>query len=735
MTISEKTTFCRICENQCGLVVSLDGERIVGVRPDDAHVASRGYACIKGLTMENVRASADRVTTPLKREEGGFVPISWAQAYTEIGARVRALRRAHGDDSVGLYFGNPPSFSIAVTMFINAFAMGLKTAKIFNTGSLDCNNKFAVSQQMYGSPMALTFPDLNHVNLLVIVGGNPVVSKGTFVYMPAPSRQLKEIEARGGRIVHVNPRQTESAKIAGEHLPIRPDTDVFFLLAFLNEVIARNGVRQDLVAAHMSGFAELAALAASWSAERQAEVTGISAARLRELVAAYLAADGAALYAATGLNQGSNGTLGFWILEAINAVTGNLDRCGGSLMGRGIVNFAKVAARTQYRDFRSRIGNTPSFLGALPMALLADEILEPGADRIRAMFVVSGNPQLTSTNSRRTAAALDALELLVCVDMFRSETAEHADYILPGLHFSERPDIPFFFYTFCGLMPTPWFQYTDRLVAPPDECRDETWIMARLGKACGAPLFGSRMFQGLLDLGEALKRVPGLGKRLLPANERMLQMIARFGGQGGLARLRRHPHGWRLPDNAGGNYLGRRVLTADGKVALASPALLDLAGVRLEAAYATARANLGELLLITKRERYTHNSWAHNDPAFVKGRYHRNYLYMHPADAERLGLAGGDTVRVEAAAGSLDAPLGLSMDMMPGCVALPHGWGHQSAPGLSVASRTGGVNANILAPDGPDSIEPLSGMAQLTGIPVKIVAAQSPDRRRAQPGS
>ncbi len=721
----ERTTFCRICENQCGLRVTVEGDRIAAIRPDDAHVATRGYACIKGLTFENVRTSRDRVTTPLKRTDAGFVPISWEQAFAEIGAKVREIRSRHGDDSVGVYFGNPPSFSIPATMFINAFGMGLNTAKLFNTGSLDCNNKFAVSQQMFGSPMALTFPDLNEVRLLVIVGANPVVSKGTFVHVPAPARQLKEIEARGGRIVHVNPRFTESAKAAGDHLPIRPGTDVFFLLAFLNEVIARDGIRHDIVAAHMNGFAELAAVAEQWSAERQAEVTGISATQLRELVAAYLAADGAALYAATGLNQGGNGTLAFWILEAINAVTGNLDRRGGSLMGRGIVNFAKVAARTKYREFRSRIGDIPSFLGALPMALLADEILEPGSDRIRAMFVVSGNPQLTGTNSTRTAQALDALDLLVCVDMFRSETAEHADYILPGLHFSERPDIPFFFYTFGGLMPTPWFQYTDRLVAPPGECRDETWIMARLGKACGAPLFGSRLFQALLDLGEWLKRAPLVGRRLLPANERMLQMIARFGGQGGLARLRRHPHGRRLAPNRPGDYLGKRVLTADGKVALATPALLELAAARLLPAFEQARENLGELLLITKRERYTHNSWTHNDPAFVKGRYDRNYLYINPADADGRGLADGETVRIAAAAGSVTAQLSFCAEMMPGSVALPHGWGHQSAVGLGVASQTSGVNANILAPDGPAAIEPLSGMAQFNGIPVKVMPAQS----------
>jgi anaerobic selenocysteine-containing dehydrogenase len=728
----EKTTFCRICENQCGLLVTVENDRITRVRPDAAHVTTRGYACIKGLTMENVRASPDRVTTPLKKVSGKFVPIGWEQAFDEIGEKIRSLRARHGDDSVGIYFGNPISFSIVGTMFANGFAEGLNTGKVFNSGSLDCNNKFVVSQQMYGSPMALTFPDIECVSFLMLIGSNPAVSKGTFIHLPSPAKQLQEIVARGGRVIHVNPRRTESAKAAGEHVFIRPDTDVFFLLGFLNELLKNDAMDHARIASTMTGFEQLRAVAAPWSAERQANVTGIPAERLRELVCAYLVADGAALYAATGVNQGSNGTLAFWILEAINAVSGNLDRRGGSLMGRGIIDFAKVAARTKYRKFRSRIGNTQNFLGALPMGLLADEILTPGEDRLRAMFIVSGNPQICSTNSAKTEKALAALELLVCLDMFRSETAEHAHYILPGLHFSERPDLPFFFFTFCGLMPEPWFQYTDRLVKAPGECRDEVWILSRLAQACAAPMFGSRIFQGLLEIGAALRRIPKIGNLLKPVSERLLELVSLFGRQGRLSTLRRHPHGIRLPANQGGSFLGKRLLTADGKLSLAPPDLIALAAQRLETSHALALENRQKFLLMTKRERYTHNSWSHNDPLFVKGSHGTNYLYMNPEDAERLGLSEGRLACVESKVGKVIAPIAITDDIMPRSVALPHGWGHQSAAGLSVASQTSGVNANLLAADGPEAIEPLSGMAQFTGIVVSVSAADSTSQSPAR---
>lgn len=723
MTSTQKTTFCRICENQCGLRVHLDGERIRAIEPDSAHVASRGYACIKGLSFQNMRDNPDRITTPMKRDGQQWHAISWDQALREIGSKVRQLRRAHGDDSVGMYFGNPISFSPLMPVFFTAFAQGLGSRKLFTTGSLDCNNKFLVSQHMYGSPMALTFPDIDRLQCLIMLGSNPSISKMSFINLPDPVSRLKAIEARGGSVIHINPRRTETAKALGEQCFIRPDTDVFFLAAFLRELFERGAIDHQRVSQFMEGLEPLQALVSPWTAERQAEVTGISADTLRELVERYRRADGAALYASTGINQGSNGSVAFWLLECINAVSGNLDRSGGSLMGRGIIDYAKATAGADDEVFYSRIGQTRSFLGTLPTPLLADEILEDGEDRIRAMFVLAGNPLLTSTNSQKTARALAELELLVAVDILRNETAEYAHYFLPGTHFSERPDIPFTFFSFSGLMPEPWFQYTDALLPPPGDCRDESWIIRQLAKHCGAPLFGSRLLQTALNTGEQLAKLPWLGKRLTPLPERLLGLIGRAGKLGGLKALRRHPHGIQLPTIEGNSYLGKRVLARNGKVQLAPSALLAQAEARLPAAFTRAKANAGQFTLITKRERFSHNSWAHNDPAYVKGRRRQNYLYIHPDDAARLGVADGERVEVSNTLGAVFATTCISSDLMPGTVALPHGWGHSSASGLRVARETCGVNANILAADGPTAIEPLSGMAQFNGICVNIRAA------------
>ncbi len=555
------TTFCRICEAQCGLVVTRENNRIIAIAPDEEHVVSKGYACIKGLTFEDFRTSPDRVTQPLKKMGDTYEPISWEQALAEIGAKVQQLRQQYGDDSVGLYFGNPISFSPIMPLLISGFVRGLKTSKFFNTGTLDCNNKFVVSDRMFGAAMALTFPDVDRTQFLMVIGGNPAISKMSFIHLPHPVKRLKAITERDGRVVFVNPRRTESAKACGEQVFIRPDTDVFFLLSFLHEVMQRKAYKREVIDPFMDGFAALDAVAAEWTPEKTAAVTGIPAEVLRDLVSAYLAADGAALYGSTGINQGSNGTIAFWLIEVINAITGNLDRRGSSLMGKGLIDYAELLAKQTMVEKISRIGGVESFLEALPCALMADEILTPGQGQTRAMFVLSGNPLLTATNSAKLEQALQQLELLVSIELVRNETANHAHYILPGTHFSERPDVPFMFSTFCGLMPKPWFQYTDAVVPAPATVRNEAWILAQLAQVCKAPLFGSRVLQAFFTVGGGLRKLPLVGKKLPELQIVLLGLITRWAKMGSLAYLRNAVHGIRLKDFESYNDLGKRNVT------------------------------------------------------------------------------------------------------------------------------------------------------------------------------
>jgi anaerobic selenocysteine-containing dehydrogenase len=727
--VSRRTelTFCRICEATCGLKATLEGDCVLELAPDDEHVVSKGYACVKGLRYHEIHHSPDRLRVPWKRVGDRFEEIGWDQALEEIGAKVRQLGRDHGGDSVSAYLGNPISFSLLPPILTSAFLQGLGSRNLFQTGSQDCNNKFAAAERLYGFPFIQPFPDIDRTQCLIVIGSNPAVSRASFVQLPDPVRRLRAIESRGGKVFIVNPRRTETAKQLGTQVFIRPDTDVYFLLSFLHEVVRRDAIDRERVERCMKGLDVLRKVCEPWPAKRTEQVTGVSADTLRAMVDAYLEADGSALYLSTGVNQGSQGTLAFWIQESINAITGNLDRLGGTLVGHGYVKdfprYARKGGHTMRKD-RSRIGQLPSVVDTFPAGLMADEILTPGVGQIRALFCVAGNPLLTVPNRNgRLEEALKALELLVVIDIFRNETANLAHYILPGTSALQRADLPFVFQSLMGVQPIPYAQYTDALVPPEGEQRDETMILLQLARACGSRLFGSRiasaLFRGWLEMG----KLPWLGPRLGLTPERLLALAARAFGLGSLRSLREEPHGRLLQPHQGGDFLGQRVVTDDRLVDLAPEELVEAAR-KLGQAFEGELARRARLKLIGKREQHSHNSWLHNHSHFVHGTRSTNYLYMNPEDGKKVGVESGAMVVVRTGVASVRVPVRLTDDMMAGAVALPHGWGHQAADGLSVARQTTGANVNLLAADGPDELERFSGMAKLNGIWVEVAPAE-----------
>lgn len=715
------TTFCRICEASCGLLADVDRGELVALRPDPDHVVSRGYACVKGIRYADVHRSADRLRHPLRRVGDRFERVGWDDALAEIGARYRAIRATHGPHATGFYIGNPVAFSTLHPIFLKGFLSALGTRNVFSSGSQDCNNKFLVSQLMYGSPAHQPIPDLDATRCLVVLGSNPAVSHMSFVHAPRPMERIKEIERRGGRVFFVDPRRNESARIAGEHVFIRPDTDVFFLLSFLHEVVERGGVDHTVVDAHMRGLGRVSDLAASYPAARTAEVTGVDGRTLGAIVDAYLTADGASLYCSTGVNQGRHGSLAYWLLNVINAVTGNLDRRGGTLVAPGLFDVAAIAKRAGIGEGgpRSRVGDLPSVMDSLPAAIMADEITTPGPERVRAMFVSAGNPVLSCPDEARMREALGQLELLVSIDLFRNETAELADFVLPATSFLERPDLPLAVH---GMQPIPYLQYTGAVVPPDGEQREEPVIYEQLARACGRPLFASRAATLGLRLGRALGRLPGIGSRARLDSAAMLGALLRGSRVATRAQLERAPHGVLLPPVRGGDLLGRRVLTEDGKVDLAPEPLCSEAPAILEAALDGERLDRGRLKLVSKRELRSHNSWLHNADSLL-GRRTTNLVYAHPEDARAAGVTDGQRVRVTSASGSVELPLRLTEDLMVGTVALPHGWGHDRARGLRVAKSAPGVNVNRLAAAGPEAVERFAGMSHLNGILVTLEPA------------
>ncbi len=403
-------TFCRICEALCGLDVTVEGDQVVDIKPDNDHVATRGYGCLKGLKQHKMYDTPDRLLYPMQRVDGELQRVSWDDALSSIGGKVRELIDNHGPDSIAMYVGTAAGFGVLHPVFAAGFMQGVGSTSMFASATQDCANKFAVAHQVYGFPFTQPFPDLDNIECLIIVGANPAISKWSFLQVSNPIRRLKEIEARGAKIFVVDPRRTETAKVAGEHVFIRPNTDVFFYLSFLHELLRTTTIDRAHVDQYMTGFEELRAVAEAWPPERTAEVTQIPADTLRAMVRAYRDADGAALYCSTGVNMGTNGSLAFWLQEAINAISGNLDRQGGTIVSTGVIDFAAFGKKTGVllQQNESRIGGFKSVNDALPGGILADEILTPGDRQIKALFVTGGNPLITMANSERLRRAFDA---------------------------------------------------------------------------------------------------------------------------------------------------------------------------------------------------------------------------------------------------------------------------------------------------------------------------------------
>ncbi|MBW2189639.1 MAG: molybdopterin-dependent oxidoreductase [Deltaproteobacteria bacterium] len=473
----------------------------------------------------------------------------------------------------------------------------------------------------------------------------------------------------------------------------------------------------------MTGFDELCRVAEAWSPERTAEVTRITAESLRDMVRAYREADGAALYCSTGVNMGTNGSLAFWLQECINAISGNLDRAGGTLVSTGVIDFPAFGKKTGtlLHDNQSRIGGFPSVNDSMPGGILADEILTPGDRQIKALFVTGGNPLITMANSERLREAFQQLELLVVLDIQPSETASVATHVLPCTSPLQRPDLPFVFPLMLGLQSKPYLQATRAVVPPKGEQRDEATIYVDIAKASGVKLWGSAAAQRTFEAAKALHSIGRGARQPSIPQELLLSGLLRITKQGSFKNLLKQKHGRLRPEHEPGSFLGKRIVHDDNKVHLAPDVLVKQAE-KLEADFQLEIDTKDELKLITKRAITTHNSWTHNIEEFVSGDRSTNHLYIHPDDANRVGVHEGSLADVSTDTGTVRVPVKLLSELMPGTVALPHGWGHQDSK-MGVASKTTGVNVNLLAADGPDKLEKVSGMAHLTGLLVEVKPA------------
>lgn len=730
----ELPTYCRICEPLCGMVATVEDGRLVQLRPDREHPVSKGFACPKGIAFADVHNDPDRVLHPQrKRPDGTWERVTWDAAMRDITARLLQIHREHGSQSIGWYYGNPGAFSAGHTLGVAGFMMLLGSRHLYTAGSQDVNQRFVASEILYGNPAVVPIPDLHRTDLAVIVGANPVVSHGSVLTAPRIKELLHGVVERGGRVLVIDPRRTETAR-AFEWLPIRPDGDAFMLLSLLHVLFEEGLADTATVRRQARGADRLRELARPFTPEATEAETGIAPADLRDLARALATTERAAVYGRIGTSLGRSGTLTTLLLDAVNLVAGNLDREGGSMFGslglpleRLVLKLGLALVPIGYdRKARSRIGNFPSILASQPAAIMAKEILTPGEGQLRALFVSAGNPVLSCPNGDELEAALDTLELQVAIDFYVNETHAHADYVLPATTMYERSDFPIPFQT---LSLTPFRQATRAVVAPAGEARDEFTIIDELASAMWRRtpgLFAAELVR------RALRPFGGLRPELVTdAVVRLSTGGDLFGlRRGGLnlrKLLREFPHGKVIAPHLRAGVLPGIVLHGDRKVALDAPvfaAEVERLGTRTDDPAFPLR-------LIGMRELRSENSWMHNAPLLLRGG-RRHLARMHPEDAAAIGAAEGDRIRVASAHGEIELAVTLTDDLMPGVIAIPHGWGHTGGAGWTraktAADGTGGANVNRLMSSDPADVEPVAGMAHLVGVPVRAEVVAAPPR-------
>ncbi len=687
---------CNICEAMCGIEIRHQGQDILSIRADKKDPFSLGHICPKAVALQDYYHDPDRLKTPLRKTADGWQDISWEAAFTEIGEKMRAIQKAHGPNSVGIYLGNPNAHNLGNAIFLPQFFKAVGSTSRFSSASADQLPHHVAANYMFGAGMAISVPDINRTEFMLIIGANPMVSNGSMMTAAGMPKRLKAIQQRGGQVVVLDPRRTETAKVADRHYFVKPESDALLLLAMIQHLTATDQVNLRHLSDMVSGVDAVIAATAEFSAEAVTDSVGMAAEDIRLLADDFAAADSAVCYSRMGASTQSFGGLCQWATLVLNIITGNFDRPGGAMFPQPAFD---LLARVQpgkpnsYGRYQSRVRNLPFFNGEFPVATLADEIQTPGDGQIKAMFTVAGNPVLSAPNGERLDDAFQDLEFMVSVDIYSNETTRHADIILPATMGLEVAHYDVFFNSF-AISNT--VKYSTPTFEKSAEQKHDWEILKGLASCLtGIPDDGSTP-EMILDMALKSSIYPDLN----------------------LQKLLDNPHGIDLGPLQ--PCLEHRLKTADGKVQLAPQLFLeDLPRLAESINQAAEIKTAFPLQLISRRLVRNHNTWTHNSHRLVKGK-NQITMQINPADATELGVKAGDVVQVASASGQISIEAELCEDMMPGVVSMPQGWGRRNNTGMQVAAKHPGVSINSLTDH--NRIDELTGNAAFNGTPVKIEA-------------
>ena len=683
---------CHLCEANCGIVIETEGRNVLSIKGNPDNALSEGYICPKATAIADLQDDPDRLRKPVKRVGDEWQEISFEQAYKEIAERLVAITAT--GKRVSLFLGNPTAHNFGMTTQMRHISKAIAARGVYSASTLDQIPHMVAYKLVYGHFANYTVCDIDRTNYMLIIGGNPAASNGSLWTVPNVRERIKRLQKRGGKLVVIDPRRTETAKLADEHHFIRPGADTAFLLALLHSM-DRQGLTNPGRLTEMldDGWETAWAAIRSFDASALAAFCSIDQAVIDEIAREISADQPAIVYGRMGVSVARFGTVNHWLIQLANIASGNLDREGGVMFGAPVHDPVESSGSGSYGRYSSRISGQPEVFGEFPSAELADDITEPGEGQIGALFTLAGNPVLSSPGGRQLDNALEKLDLMVSLDMYVTATTRHADYILPPCGPLEKDHYPL-------------------LLAP---------LMIRNFACYSTPVFekedGAKAdWEILYELSCAINEAKGEPTPPLTTPRQALgAMMENSSYDITLADLDAAPDGIdfgplypRLPD---------RLKTEDKRLHCApSPCMEDLERFRAE----MEEAKVSDFVVIGRRHIRNNNSWMHNSHRLIKGK-NRCTLMIHPDDAERLSLGNEDIARVSNHVGAVELPVEITEDIMPGVVSIPHGFGHnRKGVKLSIAAERPGVSLNDLTD--PAKIDVLSGNAVLNGVPVEVEA-------------
>jgi anaerobic selenocysteine-containing dehydrogenase len=717
MSVSEATwsqTACILCECNCGIEVQLDGRQLARIRGDKAHPGTRGYTCNKAMRLDHYQNGRHRLTSPLRRRpDSSFEEIGWDTALEEVAERCVAIRDAHGGETI-LYYGGGGQGDHLGGSYSGAFLRAIGSR--YRSGALaqEKTGEAWVEHSLYG---AHTRGEFEHAEVSVFIGKNPWMSQS----FPRARAVLREIAKDPERsMIVIDPVLTDTAKLADFHLRVRPGTDAWCLAAMVAVHVQEDLVDREFLDAHVSGAETVLAAFAEVDVSRYASHCGVDEGLIRAASRRIANAESVSAFEDLGIQQAPNSTLCSYINRLLWILTGNFGNPGGMHLHTSFVNLLRDP-----RVGRTPVTGAPVIGGLVPCNVIPDEILTDHPGRFRAMIVESANPAHSLADSKRFAEAFDALELVVVIDVAMTETAAHADYVLPAASQYEKPEATYFNFEFPGNT----FQLRRPLMEPLPGTLPEAEIWARLVRATGlvgeadqVPLrpaarqgrqaFAQAFAQATTEDPTLSRLAPYvLYETLGPTLPDGLKDTAALWGLAHRCAMT-YPDAVRRAGHADGNELFdaildspsgvlftrdeygddfARVVHPDNRITLELPEMLaelraiDTGPVARTSDRFPIVLSVGERRSFTANDIFRNPAWRKQD---ADGR-----LRISREDAARLGLADGARAVITTARGTAEAVVEVSQAMQAGHASLPNGFG------LSAAGPDGNTIVTGVAPN------------------------------------